>query len=74
MVHLDQVSSQWPTVFMKPSGRLMGWKLRLSEFSIEIVCKKKRFNTRTDTLSRHTFLGHTTAPLDKTIATHDNPI
>ena len=50
-----------------PSGRLMRWRPRLSEFDFEIQYKKGKLNTHPDGLSRLMTTGGTTAPVEEEI-------
>lgn len=53
----------------EPPGQLIRWELRLSELSFYIVRHIGNLNIKADPLSRLKFLRHTTAPLEKEIAT-----
>ena len=66
-VHSDQASWRWLLTIAEPSGRLMRWRLRLSEFDFQILYKKGKLNTQADALSRLTTLGETSSDLDEDI-------
>ena len=51
----------------EPSGRLMRWRLRLSEFDFTIQYKRGVQNTQADALSRLATLGETTSDIDDEI-------
>ena len=66
-VHSDQASLRWLLTITEPSGRLMRWRLRLSEIDFQILYKKGKLNTQADALSRLTTLRETTSDLDEDI-------
>ena len=51
----------------EPSGRLMRWRLRLSEFHFVVKYKKGLLNTQADALSRLATSGETTVDIDDEI-------
>lgn len=59
-VHTDHNCLQWLMMLSDPSGRLLRWRLRLSDFTFEIHYKKGYLNTQADALSRLLSSGHTT--------------
>ena len=63
-VHTDHSSLRWLMEINDPSGRLMRWRLRLSEFDFTVVYKKGKLNTQADALSRLKSSGHTTVEVD----------
>ena len=67
MVHSDKASLRWLLTIAEPSGRLMRWRLRLSEFDFQILYKKGKLNAQEDALSRLTTLGETTSDHDEDI-------
>ena len=67
IVHTDHSSLRWLMNINDPSGRLMRWRLRLSEFDFEVQYKKGKANTQADALSRLQTLGETTASVDDAI-------
>ena len=66
-VNSDQSSLRWLMELSDPSGRLMRWRLRLSEFDFEINYKKGTSNSVADCLSRLNTQGGTTVPTDNDI-------
>ncbi|CDF36773.1 unnamed protein product [Chondrus crispus] len=52
IVHTDHASLRWLMNVTDPSGRLIRWRLRLSEFDFEIKYKKGKANSQADALSR----------------------
>lgn len=67
IVHSDHASLRWLMGISEPSGRLMRWRLRLSEFDFQVVYKKGKLNTQADALSRLTTLGSTVVAPDEDI-------
>ncbi|MGH0053304.1 MAG: reverse transcriptase/ribonuclease H family protein, partial [Sphaerochaetaceae bacterium] len=51
-VHTDYASLRWLMTITDPSGRLMHWRLRLSEYDFEVQYKKGLKNYQADALSR----------------------
>ena len=51
----------------EPSGRLMRWRIRLSEFDFQVEYKKSKLNTQADALSRLATDGETTDDIDDDI-------
>ena len=51
-VYTDHAALHWLLNIREPSGRLMRWRLRLSEFDFNIEYKKGICNTQADALSR----------------------
>lgn len=66
-VNTDHSALRWLMEICEPSGRLMRWRLRLSEFDFNIVHKKGLINTQADAMSRLTTLGSTTVDIDDDI-------
>ncbi len=58
-VHTDHGSLRWLFNITEPSGRLMRWRLLLSEFDFEIKYKKGNLNCQADALSRLRTLAET---------------
>lgn len=52
IVHTDHASLRWLMNVSDPSGRLIRWRLRLSEFKFQIQYKKGICNSQADALSR----------------------
>lgn len=48
----------------------MRWRLRISEFTIDIVYKRWNLNFQADALSQLKFLEHTAMPIDEKILTY----
>ena len=67
IVHSDQASLRWLMEITEPSGRLMRWRLRLSEFDFLVKYKKGLLNTQADALSRMPTTGGTTVEIDDDI-------
>ena len=67
VVHSDHSALRWLMEIVEPSGRLMRWRLRLSEFDFRIEYKKGTLNAQADALSRLRTLGETTVPIDDDI-------
>ena len=67
VVHTDHASLRWLLSVNDPSGRLMRWRLRLSEFDFDVEHKKGKANTQADALSRLTTLGETALDVDDEI-------
>ena len=63
-VYSDQASLRWLMTIAEPSGRLMRWRLRLSEFDFTIQYKRVVQNTQADALLRLATLGETTSDID----------
>ena len=66
-VNSDHSSLRWLLSIKDPSGRLMRWRLRLSEFDFEVKYRKGKQNMQADALSRLATLGQTTADIDDDI-------
>ena len=66
-VHTDQSSLRWLMEITEPAGRLMRWRLRLSEFNFVVKYKKGLLNTQADALSRLRTSGDTTVDVDDEI-------
>ena len=66
-VHTDQSSLRWLMEITEPSGRLMRWRLRLSEFNFVVKYKKGLLNTQADALSRLPTNGGTVVEIDEDI-------
>ena len=60
ILHSDHASLRWLMDIAEPSGRLMLWRLRLSEFDFQVEYKKCKLNTQADALSRQATDGGTT--------------
>ena len=67
VVHSDQSSLRWLMEIEEPSGKLMRWRLRLSEFDFEVKYKLGLINTQADAMSRLASTGSTTTPIDEEI-------
>ena len=67
IVHSDQASLRWLLEVSEPSGRLMRWRLRLSEFDFAVKYKKGTANTQADALSRLPTTGYTSVEVDEEI-------
>ena len=52
IVHTDHASLRWLMNVTDPSGRLIRWRLRLSEFDFELKYKKGKANSQAEALSR----------------------
>ncbi len=52
IVHSDQAALRWLMEIQEPSGRLMRWRLRLSEYDFQVMYKQGHLNTQADALSR----------------------
>ncbi len=61
------LSLRWLLEIAEQSGRLMRWRLRLSEFDFEVRYKKGKANSQADALSRLATLGETVVPVDEEI-------
>ncbi|CDF32470.1 unnamed protein product [Chondrus crispus] len=59
IVHTDHASLRWLMNVTDPSGRLIRWRLRLSEFDFKIKYKKGKANSQADALSRLRTAGET---------------
>ena len=66
-VHTDQSSLRWLMEITDPSGRLMRWRLRLSEFDFVVKYKKGLLNMQADALSRLPTDGVTQVEFDEEI-------
>ena len=66
-VYSDQSSLHWLMTIAEPSGRLMRWRLRLSEFDFVVLYKKGKINTQADALSHLPTSGDTTSEIDDEI-------
>ena len=67
VVHTDQASLRWLLGITEPSGRLVRWRLRLSEFDFEVRYKKGKLNNQADALSRLRTLGETEVDIDENV-------
>ncbi|CDF36419.1 unnamed protein product [Chondrus crispus] len=67
IVHTDHASWRWLMNVTDPSGRLIRWRLRLSEFDFEIKYKKGKANNQADALSRLRTAGETVDEIDDEI-------
>ena len=67
IVNSDQASLRWLMEITEPSGRLMRWRLRISEFDFSVKYKKGTANTQADALSRLPTTGGTTVEVDEEI-------
>ena len=67
VVHSDHSALRWLLEIAEPSGRLMRWRLRLSEFDFRVEYKKGCLNTQADALSRLQTLGETVPHIDHEI-------
>ena len=52
IVDIYHAALHWLLSITDPSGRLIRWRLRLSEFDFEVKFKKGKANTQTDALYR----------------------
>ena len=64
IVHSDHAALRWLMDIEEPSGRLMCWRLRLSELDFQVEYKKGKLNTQADALSRLATDGETTDDID----------
>ncbi|CDF38384.1 unnamed protein product [Chondrus crispus] len=67
IVHTDHASLRWLMNVKDPSGRLIPWRLRLSEFDFEIKYKRGKANSQADALSRLRTAGETVHEIDDEI-------
>ena len=67
VVHTDQASLRWLLTTTEGTGRLMRWRLRLSEFDFTVKYKKGTSNSVADCLSRLGSRGSTTDEVDDEI-------
>ncbi|CDF34164.1 unnamed protein product [Chondrus crispus] len=67
IVHTGHASLRWLMNVTDPSGRLIRWRLRLSEFDFEIKYKKGKANSQADALSRLRTAGETVEEIDDEI-------
>ena len=67
LIHTDQASLRWLLTTTDGTGRLMRWRLRLSEFDFDVKYKKGSKNSVADCLSRLRTLGETTTEVDDQI-------
>ena len=67
VVHTDQASLRWLLTTTDGTGRLMRWRLRLSEFDFDVKYKKGTHNSVADCLSRLRTAGDTTTELEDEI-------
>lgn len=51
-VYTDHAALHWLLNISEPSGRLMQWRIRFSEFDFSIQYKRGKINTQADALSR----------------------
>ena len=63
----DHTALRWLMDIAEPSGRVMRWRLRLSEFDFQVEYKKGKLNTQADALSRLATNGETTIDIDDDI-------
>ena len=68
IVHTDHASLRWLMNVTDPSGRLIRWRLRLSEFDFEIMYKKGKANGQADAFSRLLTEGETVDAIDDEIS------
>ncbi|MGH0053544.1 MAG: Ty3/Gypsy family RNase HI domain-containing protein, partial [Sphaerochaetaceae bacterium] len=66
-VHTDHASLRWLMTITDPSGRLMRWRLRLSEYDFDAQYKKGLKNCQADALSRLPTNGETSIDIDADI-------
>lgn len=66
-VNTDHSCLRWLMSISDPSGRLMRWRLRLSEFDFAVKYKKGTCNVHADALSRLETLGETQLEIDDDI-------
>ena len=71
-LNTDHSSLRWLMTINDPSGRLMRWRIRLSEFQFKIHHKKGYLNTQADTVSRLASDGHTSGIEDFEIPTYSS--
>ena len=71
-VRLDHDALRWLLTLMYPSGRLMRWRLRLSEFDFEIHYRPGRVPQVPDALSRLISPSTDKKPVDDEIPTFGN--
>ena len=64
VVNTDQSSLRWLLTTTEGTGRLMRWRLRLSEFDFEVKYKKGSSNSVADCLSRLNTLGEAVDEVD----------
>lgn len=64
-VQTDHAALGWLLSVTDPSGRLIRWRLRLAEFSFEILYKKGKTNAQADALSRLSSTGSTTVEAEE---------
>ena len=67
IAYSDQASLRWLLKIANPSGRLMRWRLRLSEFDFTVQYKRGLCNTQADALPRLATLGETKSDIDDEI-------
>lgn len=63
-MHTNHASLRWLPNVTDPSGRLIRWRLRLSELDFEVIYKKGRENTQADVLSHLPSAGSNQDPVD----------
>ena len=69
VVRTDHDALRWLLTLSHPSGRLMRWRLRLSEFDFEIQYRQGRVHQVPDALSRLITPGSDPRPVDNEIPT-----
>jgi len=57
--YTDHAPLRWLMSVEDPSGRLIRWRIRLSEYDFDVEYKKGKLNTQADALSRFLTLGTT---------------
>ena len=72
VVRTDQDALRWLLTLSDPSGRLMRWRLRLSEFHFEIQYHQDRVHQVPDASSRLITPGSDPKPVDDDITTFDD--